>query len=272
LRRAFATQFGMPPDTFWTDRDFVTGRWMTDPSLAFGAWIEDRLVGSSLGAAWGSLGVFGPISTHPDTWNRGTARLLIPPVLERLKALGSRHIALLTIAESTKHIGLGAIAYQNKAKVYGLLFAAAAETLTTIAADSKHLGADIGVTAVLHTWGQSLDHHPHVHCIVPGGGISPGGDRWVPCRPNFFLAVRVLSRLFRRLFVRGLEALHAAGELQFFNELAGLEDATAFRAHLAPLSEWVVYAKRPFAGPEQVLAYLARYTHRVAISNRRLPH
>jgi hypothetical protein len=167
---------------------------------------------------------------------------------------------------------IGAIAYQNKAKVYGLLFTAAAETLTTIAADSKHLGADIGVTAVLHTWGQNLDHHPHVHCIVPGGGISPVGDRWVSCRPNFFLAVRVLSRLFRRLFLQGLEALYAAGELQFFNDLAGLEDANAFREHVAPLrnSEWVVYAKRPFAGPEQVLAYLARYTHRVAISNRRL--
>jgi N-acetylglutamate synthase-like GNAT family acetyltransferase len=106
LRRAFATQFGMPPDTFWTDRDFVTGRWMTDPSLAFGAWIEDRLVGSSLGAAWGSLGVFGPISTDPDTWNRGTARHLIRPVLERLKVLGARHIACFTIAESTKHITL----------------------------------------------------------------------------------------------------------------------------------------------------------------------
>jgi hypothetical protein len=167
---------------------------------------------------------------------------------------------------------IGAVAYQNKSKVYGLLFTAAAETLTTIAADQKHLGADIGVTAVLHTWGQNLDHHPHVHCIVPGGGISPDGDRWVRCRPNFFLPVRVLSRLFRRLFLEGLEALYVAGELQFFNDLAGLEDEGAFRAHLAPLrkSEWVVYAKRPFAGPAQVLAYLARYTHRVAIGNSRL--
>jgi hypothetical protein len=165
-----------------------------------------------------------------------------------------------------------AIAYQNKAKVYGLLFTAAAETLTTIAADTKHLGADIGVTAVLHTWGQNIDHHPHVHCIVPGGGIAPGGERWIRCRPNFFLPVRVLSRLFRRLFLEGLEALHAAGELQFFNDLAGLEDEIAFRAHLTPLrkTEWVVYAKRPFAGPAQVLAYLARYTHRVAIGNGRL--
>ena len=167
---------------------------------------------------------------------------------------------------------IGPIAYQNKAKVYGLIFTAVAEALTTIAADPKHLGADVGVTAVLHTWGQNLDHHPHVHCIVPGGGISPEGDRWVRCRPNFFLPVRVLSRLFRRLFLEGLEALHATGELQFFTDLAALKDKEVFRAHLAPLrrSEWVVYAKRPFAGPAQVLAYLARYTHRVAISNRRL--
>ena len=167
---------------------------------------------------------------------------------------------------------IGAIAYQNKAKVYALLFTAAAETLTTIAADARHLGAAIGVTAVLHTWGQNLDHHPHVHCIVPGGGISPDGERWVHCRPGFFLPVRVLSRLFRRLFLEGLEALQAAGELQLFNDLAPLDDEHALKAHLAPLRkvEWVVYAKRPFAGPEQVLAYLARYTHRVAISNSRL--
>jgi len=167
---------------------------------------------------------------------------------------------------------IGAIAYQNKAKVYGLLLSAAAETLTTIAADPKHLGAATGVTAVLHTWGQNLDHHPHVHCIVPGGGISPDGERWVRCRPNFFLPVRVLSRLFRRLFLERLEALHAAGELHFFTDLARLHEEDAFRAYLAPLrkTDWVVYAKRPFAGPEQVLAYLARYTHRVAIGNRRL--
>lgn len=167
---------------------------------------------------------------------------------------------------------IGAIAYQNKAKVYGLLFTAAAETLTTIAADPKHLGADIGLTAVLHTWGQSLDHHPHVHCIVPGGGISPDGKSWVRCRPDFFLPVRVLSRLFRRLFLEGLVAAYEAGELQFFSDLASLKDREAFRAYLAPLRtrEWVVYAKRPFAGPKQVLAYLARYTHRVAIGNSRL--
>ena len=167
---------------------------------------------------------------------------------------------------------IGAIAYQNKAKVYGLLFSTAAEALTTIAADPKHLGVQIGVTAVLHTWGQNLDHHPHVHCIVPGGGISPDGTRWVPCRPGFFLPVRVLSRLFRRLFVEGLVAAYQAGELQFFSDLAALRDHDAFNAYLAPLrrQEWVVYAKRPFAGPSQVLAYLARYTHRVAIGNSRL--
>jgi Putative transposase len=136
--------------------------------------------------------------------------------------------------------------------------------LTTIAAEPKHLGADIGLTAVLHTWGQNLDHHAHVHCIVPGGGISPIGDRWVPCRPNFFLSVRVLSRLFRRLFLERLVRLHELGELVFFNDLAPLTDIVFFRARLAPLRriDWVVYAKRPFAGPSQVLAYLARYTHR----------
>ena len=167
---------------------------------------------------------------------------------------------------------IGAIAYQNKAKVYGLLFTAAAEALTTIAADRRHLGAAIGVTAVLHTWGQNLDHHPHVHCIVPGGGVAPERDRWVPSRPGFFLPVRVLSRLFRRLFLEGLTTMHAAGELQFFGNIVGLETPDAFRAYLNPLRrcEWVVYAKRPFAGPEQVLAYLARYTHRVAIGNSRL--
>ena len=167
---------------------------------------------------------------------------------------------------------VGAMAYQNKAKVYGLLFTAAAEALTTIAADPRHLGAAIGVTGVLHTWGQNLDHHPHVHCIVPGGGIAPEGDRWVHCRPSFFLSVRVLSRLFRRLFLDGLAKLQAAGELQFFGALTGLAEKPAFDARLAPLrtSEWVVYSKRPFTGPNQVLAYLARYTHRVAISNRRL--
>jgi hypothetical protein len=164
------------------------------------------------------------------------------------------------------------IAYQNKAVVYGILFKAAAETLITIAADPKHLGARIGLTAVLHTWGSALPHHPHAHIIVPGGGISPDGKEWVACRPGFFLPVRVLSRLFRRLFLEKLAAAHQAGDLHFFNRLAHLEDPKAFAHLLAPLRriDWVVYAKKPFAGPEAVLAYLSRYTHRVAISNSRL--
>ena len=164
------------------------------------------------------------------------------------------------------------IAYQNKTAVYAILFKAAAETLITIAADPKHLGARIGLTAVLHTWSSALTHHPHLHCIVPGGGISPGGGRWVSCRLGFFLSVRVLSRLFRRLFLETLAAAHEAGRLRFFGDHAHLADSQAFAAHLSPLRkiEWVVYAKRPFAGPEAVLAYLSRYTHRVAISNSRL--
>ena len=167
---------------------------------------------------------------------------------------------------------ISAIAYTNKAVLYKLLFDVAAETLLTIAADSKHLGAQIGATLVLHTWGSALTHHPHVHGIVPGGGLAPDGNQWVSCRRGFFLPVRVLSRLFRRRFVEELETLHDTGQLQFFGEHAGLADATAFKHWLAPLRkcEWVVYAKRPFAGPEAVLAYLSRYTHRVAISNRRL--
>jgi Putative transposase/Transposase zinc-binding domain len=167
---------------------------------------------------------------------------------------------------------LGALAYQNKARLYGLLLKAAAETLTTIAADPKHLGAKIGITAVLHTWGQTLDHHPHVHGIVPAGGISLDGSRWVACRPGFFLPVRVLSRLFRRLFLEGLAEAHGRGEIEAFGDLAGLKEPGAFKAYLTAQRrrEWVVYAKAPFAGPKQVLGYLARYTHRVAISNRRL--
>ncbi len=167
---------------------------------------------------------------------------------------------------------IGDIAYHNKAVVYGMLFQAAAETLVTIAADPKHLGARIGITAVLHTWGSALTHHPHVHMIVPGGGISPDGERWVACRPGFFLPVRVLSRLFRRLFLERLVAAHDDGRLQVFGDRAHLAERAAFAEHLAPLRkvEWVVYAKRPFGGPEAVLAYLARYTHRVAIANSRL--
>ena len=164
------------------------------------------------------------------------------------------------------------IAYQNKAAIYAIFFKAAAETLITIAADPKHLGARIGLTAVLHTWGSALTHHPHVHCIVPGGGLSPGGERWISCRPGFFLPVRVLSRLFRRRFLEQLAAAHEAGRLHFFGDHAPLAERCAFAAYLAPLRkiEWAVYAKRPFAGPEAVLAYLSRYTHRVAIANSRL--
>ena len=164
------------------------------------------------------------------------------------------------------------IAYHNKAVIYDILFKAAAETLITIAADPRHLGARVGLTSVLHTWGSALTHHPHVHCIVPGGGISPDGARWIACRPGFFLPVRVLSRLFRRLFLDKLAAAHNTGRLHFFGDHGHLADAQAFARYLAPLRkvDWVVYAKRPFAGPEAVLAYLSRYTHRVAISNSRL--
>jgi Putative transposase/Transposase zinc-binding domain len=164
------------------------------------------------------------------------------------------------------------IAYQNKAVIYGILFKAAAETLVTIAADPKHLGARIGITAVLHTWGSALTHHPHLHMIVPGGGFSLDGKHWVSCRPGFFLSVRVLSRLFRRLVLEKLAAAHAAGRLHFFGDHVALAKRKAFAAYLAPLrnTEWVVYAKRPFGGPEPVLRYLSRYTHRVAIANSRL--
>ena len=164
------------------------------------------------------------------------------------------------------------IAYYNKAVVYGLLFEVAAEVLGTIAADPRHLGAQVGVTLVLHTWGSALTHHPHVHGIVPGGGLSPDGKRWVSCKPGFFLSVRVLSRLFRRRFLEELVAVHRAGKLQFFGEYADLAGPQAFAKWLAPVRkcEWVVYAKRPFAGPQAVLAYLSRYTHRVAIANSRL--
>ena len=163
-------------------------------------------------------------------------------------------------------------AYQNKAALYGLLFDLAAEVLQTIAADLKHLGPRIGATLVLHTWGSALTHHRPVHGIVPGGGLAPDGKTWVACRPGFFLPVRVLSRLFRRRFLEELQRLHDHGKLKFLGEHAGLADARAFKDWLAPMRrcEWVVYAKRPFAGPQAVLAYLSRYTHRVAISNSRL--
>src|SRR5271167_221413 len=165
-----------------------------------------------------------------------------------------------------------AFASGSKAVVYATLCRAAAETLRTIAADPKHLGAELGVVMVLHTWGQNLHHHPHVHCIVPGGGLSLDRTRWVACRPGFFLPVRVLSRLFRRLFLEQLQTAYQAGGLAFFGTLAGLADPTAFARRQRALRQidWVVYAKRPFGGPEQVLAYLGRYTHRVAIANSRL--
>ena len=164
------------------------------------------------------------------------------------------------------------LAYTNKAVIYDILMKASAEATLTIAADKKRLGARIGITSVLHTWGSAMTHHPHVHMIVPGGGLTADGSKWIPCRPDFFLAVRVLSRLFRRLVIEMLKAAHAAAKLAFFGQHSGLADADAFAAFLAPLKrvEWVVYAKKPFGGPEAVLAYLSRYTHRIAISNRRL--
>jgi hypothetical protein len=172
----------------------------------------------------------------------------------------------------TLPVEIAPIAYQNKAIVYDLLFRTAAETLLTIAADPQHLGARIGATAVLHSWGSAMTHHPHVHMIVPGGGISLDRTRWVYCKPGFLLPVRVLSRLFRRLFLTALADAYAAGRLRFFGEIADLCCYKAFAAHLAPLrrKNWFVYAKPPFSGPEAVLAYLARYTHRVAIANSRL--
>jgi hypothetical protein len=196
--------------------------------------------------------------------------------LARAKWLEDRHSELLntqyfhvvfTVPEE-----ISAIAYHNKRQVYGILFRAAAETLRTIAADPKHLGAQIGFFAVLHTWGSNLLHHPHLHCVVSGGGLSADGSQWICCRNGFFLSVRVLSRLFRRLFLEQLCNAFDAGNLEFFSSLESLRNPSAFRNYLAPLreGEWVIYAKRPFAGPEQVLDYVGRYTHRVAISNNRL--
>jgi hypothetical protein len=164
------------------------------------------------------------------------------------------------------------IAYQNKRVIYDLLFKTSAETMLTIAADPKHLGAKVGFTSVLHSWGSAMTHHPHIHMIVPGGGISMDGSRWVSCRPNFFLPVRVLSRLFRGLILKGLKKAHADGRLKFFNDHQALADKAAFNAYLKPLykTNWAIHAKEPFAGPKAVLAYLSRYTHRVAIANSRL--
>lgn len=167
---------------------------------------------------------------------------------------------------------MATIAYQNKEVVYGILFQATAETLKIIAADPQHLGAEIGFFAVLHTWGQNLQVHPHLHCVVPGGGLSPDGQRWVSCRPDFFLPVRVLGHLFRRLFLESLQKAFDSGKLQFFAALESFRQPEAFASLVARMKacEWVVYAKRPFAGPQQVLDYVGRYTHRVAISNNRL--
>ncbi len=183
-----------------------------------------------------------------------------------LLPVGYFHIVFTLPAE------IAEIAYYNKAVIYDLLFRASSEALLTIAADPKHLGARTGITAVLHTWGSAMTHHPHVHMIVPGGGISLDGKTWVRCRPGFFLPVRVLSKLFRRLLLSSLGDAHANGRLKFFTNLTPLADPRAFADYLAPLRKknWFVYAKPPFAGPEAVLAYLSRYTHRVAISNSRL--
>jgi hypothetical protein len=196
--------------------------------------------------------------------------------LARAKWLEDRHSELLntqyfhvvfTVPEE-----ISTITHHNKRQVYGILFRAAAETLRTIAADPKHLGAQIGFFTVLHTWGSNLLHHPHLHCVVSGGGLSADGSQWIYCRNGFFLSVRVLSRLFRRLFLEQLCNAFDAGNLEFFSSLESLQDPSAFRNYLAPLREveWVIYAKRPFAGPEQVLDYVGRYTHPVAISNNRL--
>jgi hypothetical protein len=194
----------------------------------------------------------------------------------RAEWLAARQVELLPVpyfhVVFTLPAPVAEIAFQNKETVYAILFRTAAATLRTIAADPKHLGAEIGLVAVLHTWGQNLHHHPHVHCVVPGGGPSLDHTRWVACRPGFFLPVRVLSRLFRRLFLDELCTAFAAGELGFFGELAALAEPAAFIRRLRELRrvEWVVYAKPPFGGPAQVLAYLSRYTHRVAIANSRL--
>jgi hypothetical protein len=215
---------------------------------------------------------------HIRVWYNACANRHCPSCqsLARTAWIQARHAELLDCeyfhVVFTVPDQVAVIASQNKAVVYGILFRAAAETLRTIAADPRHLGAEIGFLAVLHTWGSTLVHHPHLHCVVPGGGLSIDGTRWIACRPGFFLPVRVLSRLFRRLFLTYLQDAFAAGELRFVSSLAALSNQSAFATHLAPAqrTEWVVYAKRPFAGPRQVLDYVGRYTHRVAISNERL--
>ena len=203
---------------------------------------------------------------HCPKCQGAAARIWLEAREADLLPVGYFHVVFTLPAE------IAAIAFTNKALVYDLLFKAAAETMLTIAADPKHLGARIGITAVLHTWGSALTHHPHVHMIVPGGGITLEGNRWISSRPAFLLPVRVLGALFRRLFLARLLQLHDVGRLAFFGKLAGLAERRTFLRHLAPARKrrWVVYAKPPFAGPEAVLAYLSRYTHRVAISNSRI--
>jgi len=194
----------------------------------------------------------------------------------RAKWLAARKLELLPVeyfhVVFTLPKEIAVIAFHNKKLVYNLLFQSASKTLLTIARDPKHLGANIGFFAILHTWGQNLLHHPHLHCVVPGGGLSLDGQRWVGCRTGFFLPVRVLSRLFRRLFLQALGKAHQKGQLNFYSDLKPLREAAAFARYLAPLEKlkWVVYAKPPFGGPENVLEYLGRYTHRVAISNQRI--
>jgi hypothetical protein len=203
---------------------------------------------------------------HCPKCQGATARTWLAEREADLLPVGYFHVVFTLPAE------VADIAFHNKAAVYDLLLRVASETMLTIAADPKHLGARIGITAVLHTWGSAMTHHPHVHMIVPGGGISPDGSRWISSRPAFLLPVRVLGKLFRRLFLTRLVARHDAGRLAFFGAIAHLAERRAFLRHLSPVRKkrWVVYAKAPFAGPEAVLAYLSRYTHRVAISNRRL--
>ncbi len=195
---------------------------------------------------------------------------------ERVKWVENRQAELLPVeyfhVVFTVPEPIARIAFYHPVVVYNILFRAASETLLTIARDPRHLGGELGFFAILHTWGQNLLHHPHLHCVIPGGGLSPDHERWIACRPGFFLPVRVLSRLFRRLFLEALAQAFQQGKLQFFKELEALQNATEFTRYLSPLrqQEWVVYAKPPFGGPAQVLAYLGRYTHRVAISNQRL--
>ena len=194
----------------------------------------------------------------------------------RAQWLAARQAELLPVpyfhAVFTLPAPVGAIAFQNKAAVYAILFAASAEAMTTLAANPRRLGAQIGVVAVLHTWGQTLTHHPHVHCVVPGGGLSPDGTRWIAGRPNFFLAVRPLAKLFRRLFLERLQKAYDAGALNFLGDLLDLANPASFGALVEAMRgiDWVVYAKKPFGGPAQALAYLGRHTHRVAIANSRL--